>query len=514
LDCDEDELPPLPGELADAVDELFEGLDDLHRLEDAAVRELLWRVLERVGRLEHFCLEEAGMSGRTVEEARDSEEREWLLEQERNFVGYCSRELDAIAQAAIDFAVALWIQCSPRLGRALAERGRGEDRACLGVGDRCGATGPAIAAGGEQAGRRRLDDGHAVACGFRGCVRRARVGRGEVARHGGHDDDRRRGEPDLRSVRDQASDRATGARRPVTPRAEFALVAFLSSVPVEFLSDVEAAAYGRYDGGPSREELDRVFFLDDADRELVDRRRGEHNRLGFALQLTTVRWLGVFLPDPTDVPEVVLSYVAGQLGVSDPSCVGRYLERRPTRFDHAEEIKLACGLSEFAQARSEFEDWVAARAWMTGDGPRAIFADAVGWLRERDVLLPGVTTLARLVARARAEGDERLWETLAAVPTVEQARMLEGLLDLGEGSRFSDLERWRKGPGDPTGKSLRRALSRVAEIHGVGIDSSRVRALVPARRLLDLRVLHLSAVDLGCVSWVSEGRGGVSWLIR
>ena len=81
--------------------------------EDAAVRELLWRVLERVGRLEHFCLEKARMVGRTVEDARDSEERDWLVEQERNFVGYCPRELDSIARSAIEFAVALWIQCSP-----------------------------------------------------------------------------------------------------------------------------------------------------------------------------------------------------------------------------------------------------------------------------------------------------------------------------------------------------------------------------------------------------------------
>lgn len=40
-----------------------------------------------------------------------------------------------------------------------------------------------------------------------------------------------------------------------------------------------------------------------------------------------------------------------------------------------------------------------ARAWTTGDGPKAIFLDAVRWLRERDVLLPGVTTLTRLVAQ-------------------------------------------------------------------------------------------------------------------
>jgi TnpA family transposase len=95
-------------------------------------------------------------------------------------------------------------------------------------------------------------------------------------------------------------------------------------MPVEFLSDAEAAAYGRYHGGPSREKLDRVFVLDDADRELIEKRRGEHNRLGFALQLTTARWLGVFLPDPTAVPAAVLRYVAEQLDV-DPSVVRRYL---------------------------------------------------------------------------------------------------------------------------------------------------------------------------------------------
>jgi hypothetical protein len=95
-------------------------------------------------------------------------------------------------------------------------------------------------------------------------------------------------------------------------------------VPVEFLSDAEATGYCRFDGDLSREDLDRVFFLDDADRELIESRRGDHNRLGFALQLGTVRWLGAFLSDPTDVPPSVLGYVAAQLEVSDPACVGRY----------------------------------------------------------------------------------------------------------------------------------------------------------------------------------------------
>jgi len=40
-------------------------------------------------------------------------------------------------------------------------------------------------------------------------------------------------------------------------------------VPVEFLTDVQAGAYGRFAGPLSRVELERVFFLDDGDLGLV-----------------------------------------------------------------------------------------------------------------------------------------------------------------------------------------------------------------------------------------------------
>ena len=85
-------------------------------------------------------------------------------------------------------------------------------------------------------------------------------------------------------------------------------------MPVEFLTDDEAAAYGRYAGVPSQADLERVFFLDDKDRALVDRRRGEHMKVGFALQLVGVRWLGTFLEDPLDVPGAVLDFMAGSWG--------------------------------------------------------------------------------------------------------------------------------------------------------------------------------------------------------
>lgn len=70
------------------------------------------------------------------------------------------------------------------------------------------------------------------------------------------------------------------------------------------------AAYGRFDGVPPRPDLERFFLLDDADRDLIGDRRGDHNRLGFMLQASTVRYLGAFVGDPLDVRWPVVEYLA------------------------------------------------------------------------------------------------------------------------------------------------------------------------------------------------------------
>jgi Domain of unknown function (DUF4158) len=153
-------------------------------------------------------------------------------------------------------------------------------------------------------------------------------------------------------------------------------------------------------------------YVHDGDRALVLRRREDHVRLGFALQLGTVRFLGTFLPDPTAVPPGVVTYVSRQLQIGDPSCLPHYLERRGTHHDHARDIQRRYGYRDFHAPREVFRlvRWLYTRAWLSAERPSVLFDLATARLAEHKVLLPGVTVLERLVASIRERTATRLWQ--------------------------------------------------------------------------------------------------------
>src|SRR5712691_8671918 len=258
-------------------------------------------------------------------------------------------------------------------------------------------------------------------------------------------------------------------------------------MPTEFLTDEQEQVYGDYLGPPSTQQLSRYFHLDDADRERVNDRRGAGNKLGFAVQLTTVRFLGTFLAEPTDVPSDVVAYVAAQLGIHDVACLADYAARPTTAWEHAAEIRRIYGYRDFTDPAESFRlmRWLYTRAWLSTEQPSVLFDLATARLIERQVLLPGVSIQARLVARIRERANARPYRKLARLPSEEQRAQLKELLVVPAGARRSALDRLRRGPTQPTEAGLVEALRRLKDARALGVSDLDLTGIPPGR----LRVL-------------------------
>lgn len=133
-----------------------------------------------------------------------------------------------------------------------------------------------------------------------------------------------------------------------------------------------------------------------------------------------MRFLGTFLADPTDVPTVVVEYVAAQLGLEPEDLTG-YGEKK-ARWDHQAQIRQLYDYTAVDPVQwFILAGWLYTRSWLANERPVVLFDLATHRLVENRVLLPGVSVLERLVSAVRERTSARALRPLAAVPTTEQA---------------------------------------------------------------------------------------------
>lgn len=75
--------------------------------------------------------------------------------------------------------------------------------------------------------------------------------------------------------------------------------------------------------------LGTYYTFSKRDLKIINKRRREENRLGFAVQLAVLRYPGWSYTHTKSIPDSVLHYISKQIGTT-PSSLSLYLQRENT----------------------------------------------------------------------------------------------------------------------------------------------------------------------------------------
>jgi hypothetical protein len=168
-------------------------------------------------------------------------------------------------------------------------------------------------------------------------------------------------------------------------------------MPVRFLSDAELARLSNWPGEIADDDLVTYFTLSSADLDWLVANARFENRLGAAVQLCALPWLG-WIPDELSAcPPAAVRRLADQLRLADedvPGLLSAYggWEGR-TRRDHRALVLDRLGWRASAAGdRKQLDAFLLSRA-LEHDAPGVLLQLACDWLRSERIVRPTVDTL-------------------------------------------------------------------------------------------------------------------------
>jgi TnpA family transposase len=251
----------------------------------------------------------------------------------------------------------------------------------------------------------------------------------------------------------------------------------------EILTQEQKKNYRKFPEVLNDNQISKYFTLDNLDLEFVHKRRGNANRFGVALQLTCVRFLGTFLSDLSEIPDTVKEFVADQLSIGNITIIELYSKRETTKREHRALIKKQYNYREYTKGHLSFRltRLIYLRAWISDERPNLLFDLATSWLVKNKILLPGATTLTRLIGEIRQRAFETLWKKLADLPSLSQKSRMNDLLEISEPMQTSWFDYYRKGPVRISSTSFIKALKRYQGLRSFGIGELDFQGIPPIK---------------------------------
>lgn len=113
-------------------------------------------------------------------------------------------------------------------------------------------------------------------------------------------------------------------------------------MPIQLFTEAERVQRNHFPEVIAYEDLVIFFTLSDRDLECMPRHSAPHNRLGYALQLCALRFMGFVPDDLNSAPPEAVAFVAQQLAV-EPDVLAAYGARAQTLQDHLHSIQTHLG---------------------------------------------------------------------------------------------------------------------------------------------------------------------------
>lgn len=251
-------------------------------------------------------------------------------------------------------------------------------------------------------------------------------------------------------------------------------------MPVHVLSDAERERLAQFPPAITPDDLHAYFTLGNADHTFVHTHRGAANRLGVALQLGTLRYLGYWPDDVTQVPPTVVAYVAQQIDVP-PASLTAYGQRAHTRTDHQYHIARYLGFRS-----SDMFDVATLTAWLVEralehDRPRLLFHLALDKLLQERLVRPGLSVVERLVATARDRAQAETFQRLDPLLTPVVQTRLDLLLVPDTQTGRTPLAWLRQGATANTARAILEQLDKLRYVRQWDIESWPLDRLTPNR---------------------------------
>jgi TnpA family transposase len=251
-------------------------------------------------------------------------------------------------------------------------------------------------------------------------------------------------------------------------------------MPRRFLSKVERQRLTEFPDEVTDADCIVYFTLTPADKEFVESKRGGANRLGVALLLCGLRYLGYFPAKVKHTPENVVAFVADQLELS-AVVLADYADRDETRWDHLPQVMDHLGFRRLQTSdRKDLVVWLGERA-LERDRPSLLLQQACERLYQLRLVRPAITTMEELVADARQWAEAKSIEVLVNPLPKRVRKTLDTLLvsseELGK-APIVWLRRFATGHSD---KDILEALEKLAFIRQWAVTSWQVDELPPSR---------------------------------